>query len=160
MLVDDGLDGDPMAPLSHIAQKKLFDVDDRVMIADEFVKNLAAQGGKNTANLATTLLTDAATQGVNAAKAVPMGTQQRAMAAGIIANDSMLNAATDAEKDMLVRSFGTMQRVAPTLAGDEFAVRNYLRESLVASNGPDYGTIANLARAEQAINPPTASRPK
>ena len=55
---------------------------------------------------------------------------------------------------MLEKAFKTMARFSPHLASDEFAVKNYLREALMSSSGgPDYGTIANLARANESIAP-------
>jgi len=154
MVADDFLDSDPTSPLSYKAKKQMFGLGDRIEAEDTFAENFVAQSGKNTANMLKDLVDHAITGGVNAVKTAPMGIANKYQASEIIANDDVLGRATDSEKDMLHRAFNTMQKYAPTLAGDEFVVKNYLREALMSANGPDYGTVANIAKAESAVGNP------
>lgn len=154
MAADDFLDSDPTSPLSYKAKKTMFGLGDRIEAEDTFASNFVAQSGKNTANLLKDLVDHSLSSGIDAVKSVPQGHANLSQALDIINNDDVLQRATESERDMLGRAFNTMQKYAPSLAGDEFAVRNYLRESLLSSNGPDYGTIANLAKAQQTVSNP------
>lgn len=154
LAADDFLDSDPTAPLAYQAKKTMFGLGDRIEAEDTFASNFVAQSGKNTANLLKDLVDHTMTGGVDAIKGIPEGVANRAQASDLINNDEVLQRATDSQKDMLHRSFNTMQKYAPELASDEFVVRNYLRESLMSSNGPDYGTVANLAKANQTVSNP------
>lgn len=70
----------------------------------------------------------------------------------IVGQDNLLSRATPDEMTLLKDAYASMQRAAPTLSQDVFAVRNFLREVYSTGNGPDYTTISNLARAEDALH--------
>lgn len=149
ILGSDMLDSDPMAPASYQAKKQFFGLGDRIEADETFAKNFVGQAGKNTANMLNTLMTNAVNGGAQAIKGIPEAAVNKHKALNIINTDPALQEATDAQKSMLTRAFDTMQTVAPSIAGDEFAVTNYLRDALFMDNGPDYNTIANLAKADR-----------
>lgn len=139
-------------PLQYKIQKALYGPEDRVQMQDEFLKGLSSQGGKETAGLLSALLGEGAGQAVQGAKALPRGHQQSRTFQDAMSTDEMLREAPPQDQELLQRAFQTMQKFAPELAHDEFAVKNYLRESLMAANGPDYATIGNLARTNRDIS--------
>lgn len=121
-------------------------------LKDEAASSFAKETGKQTAGMLGDLTRMIAGQAANAIESVPLTREQRRVFGHAVKMDPLLGGATDHEIAMMERSFKTMVRFAPQLATDEFAVRNYLRESLMSSSGgPDYGTIANLARTSQTI---------
>lgn len=121
-------------------------------LKDEAASSFAKETGKQTAGMLGDLTRMVAGHAANAIEGVPLSREQRRVFGHAVKMDPLLSGATDHEISMLERSFKTMVRFAPQLATDEFAVRNYLRESLMSSSGgPDYGTIGNLARTSQTI---------
>lgn len=138
-------------PLQYKLQKAIYGPESRTQASDEYVKNLAGQGGKETAGLIKELVSGAGQRGAGAVAGIPKGQKQMQRFEQAMQQDPYLTEAMPEEKEMLGRAFQTMQKFAPELATDEFAVQNYLRESLMAANGPDYGTISNLARANRDI---------
>lgn len=121
-------------------------------LQQEAATSFSREAGKQTAGMLGDLTRMVAGQAVNAIQDVPLSREQRRVFGHAVKMDPLLSGATDHEIAMMERSFKTMVRFAPQLATDEFAVRNYLRESLMSSSGgPDYGTIANLARTSQTI---------
>lgn len=147
----DAIAGDPDNPIEYKIQQALYDTTDRIQAEDEFAKSFFSNAGAGTANILENVLSDAAGAGADAAKSIPRKRQQQQQLQKALQDDEYLADATPEEKDMLTRAYGSMQKFAPELAGDEFAVKNYLRESLMSSNGPDYATISNLARANRDI---------
>jgi len=67
---------------------------------------------------------------------------------GLMQDDPVL---ANAEAGELMKHYNTMAKFAPSLAMDENATRSFLRESIMSQAGPDYGTIAGLARAEKNV---------
>lgn len=145
-----GLDaafGEPDNPLEYKLHQMLYSPESRVQAEDVMAKNIAQGRGRGAADILTR---DMSRQHAEARRQelapVQMDQFNRA-----VETDEYLQDATPEEKEMLGRAFSSMQRFAPELAQDEFAVRNYLRESLMSANGPDYATISNLARANRDI---------
>lgn len=141
----------PDNPLQHRIQNMVYGPHANVRMEDEFLRGLSHQGGKETAGLVRQLVEQTTGQAADAAKSIPRGIQQSHMLQNIVQSDDMLRDATPQDQELLGRAYQTMQKFAPELASDEFAVRNYLREALMAANGPDYATISNLARANRDI---------
>lgn len=141
----------PDNPLQHKIQDAIYGPNANVRMGDEFLKGVSHQGGKETAGLVRQLVEQTSGQAADAAKSVPRGHQQSQMLQRIMGSDDLLRDATPQDQELLGRAYQTMQKFAPELASDEFAARNYLRESLMAANGPDYATISNLARANRDI---------
>jgi hypothetical protein len=121
-------------------------------LKNRMFENLASESGKVTARGAGDFLGGLFGQGVGAVQNIPMSREQRRIFGHAVKTDPLLNAATANEKRTLERAFNSMTRFAPELATDEFAVKNFLRESLMSSaGGPDYSTLSNLARASQTL---------
>ena len=150
LTIADMLDG-PTDSLGYKIDKALYPLSDRVQAPDTFATSFLQQTGKNTADILNDVLREAGTQAFDGAMGLPNARQQNKSFTNLMQSDEYLTEASKAEKDMLSRAFQTMRRFAPELASDEFAVKNYLRESLMASNGPDYATISNLARSNRDI---------
>jgi len=138
-------------PLSYMAEKELFGVNTRTQAQDKYVQSLASTAGSNTATMINDLLGQALGGAVGAARNATMSFSQDAMFQRALDSDPLLREASDSELDMLRRAFASMVRFAPEVATDEFAVKNFLREAMMAANGPDYGTLGNLARVNRAM---------
>lgn len=138
-------------PLQYKIQKAIYGPMDREQLDSEFLRGMSNQGGKETASLIRSAIEQTASQAGQGMASIPRGRQQSQMMNQIMSSDDMLQDATPEDRELLSRAFQSMQKFAPELASDEFAVRNYLRESLMASNGPDYSTISNLARANRDV---------
>ena len=137
--------------MQYQLQKALFPVHERVRAEDEAVKAFANQAGKNTANMINDLLTQAVGGAATAAQNVGLSFSQEAMFQQAIDKDPVLQQADQQDLDMLRRAFKSMVRFAPQVATDEFAVSNFLREAMMAANGPDYATLGNLARVNRSL---------
>jgi len=55
-------------------------------------------------------------------------------------------------KNMLLESYGTMTKFAPTLSLDINATRSFLREAVMGGSGVNYATIKNLVDTEKSIS--------
>lgn len=73
---------------------------------------------------------------------------QKAMLDALMQTDPVLQKADPA---LIMSAFHTMQQFAPTLAQDENAVRSFLRQAVMSGNGPDFATIAGIAKAEESV---------
>lgn len=145
---------DPLADTyGYRANRRQNSLTDRVradeITAESFFKSM----GKNTADSLRDLAHAAVGSTAGAASSVPRGLKQQRVFENAVQSDEYLRGAAAEEKLLLSRAFDTMARFAPEVATDEFAVRNYLRESLLSSSGPDYATISNLARTNEAVSP-------
>lgn len=138
-------------PLAYQIEKALFGVDTRTRAQDKYVQSLASTAGSNTATMINDLLSKAIGGAAGAAQKATMSFSQENMFQRALDSDPLLREASDHELDMLRRAFGSMVRFAPQVATDEFAVKNFLREAMMAANGPDYGTLGNLARVNRAM---------
>jgi hypothetical protein len=136
---------------AYQVQKMLFPAHERVRAEDEIVKNFASQAGKNTADALNDLLIGAMGGAVGAARGMNTSFSQDAVFSKALESDPLLRDATPQDRQMLQQAFGSMARFAPQVATDEFAVRNFLRESMLAANGPDYATLGNLARVNRTL---------
>lgn len=52
----------------------------------------------------------------------------------------------------VMEAYISLKRFAPTLSTDMNATRSYLREALTLGSGPDFSTLANLAKAEKSVS--------
>lgn len=147
----DALSGDPFSPIGTEIERRLFPIESRVEGREQFAQGFFSQAGKQLGKNLVDTATGAVQAGVGGALMLPALSKSRDKALQVIEQDPLLSQASTADKDMLLRAYDSMQRYAPSLSKDEFATRNYLRESLMASNGPDYSTIGNLARTERMI---------
>lgn len=121
---------------------------------DEFATATARGLGQEIGSLTGDAASFGAQQALGAVTDHHLTTEQRRIFGHVVTHDPILKASSNQEKAMLEKAFKTMARFSPYLASDEFAVKNYLREALMSSSGgPDYGTIANLARANESIAP-------
>jgi hypothetical protein len=118
---------------------------DRVKADETFASSFFQTAGSEVAKGLAGLLKDMAGKAVSAAT---QGPAHAAMVQNLSASDGTISRADPA---LLANAYHTMQKFAPTLATDENAVRSFLREAVMAGNGPDYASIANLAKAESAI---------
>lgn len=141
----------PDNPLQHKIQKAVYGPMDLGQMEDEYRKGLALQGGKETSKMVHELLNRVGNRASEEVSSLSKKVPQSRTMNQVMSSDEMLREADPEDKELLQRAYGTMQKFAPELAKDEFAVKNYLRESLMAANGPDYGTISNLARANRDV---------
>ena len=118
---------------------------DRVKADETFATNFFQQAGKEVASQAMGLLKDVTSKAVTQ---ISNGPAINAMLQAVVKGDPIL---AKADPALLSKAYHSMANFAPTLAKDENAVRSFLRESVMAGNGPDYATIANLAKAEATI---------
>ncbi len=139
--------------LEYMAAKKVIPIEDRIQATDTASKAFLTQAGKNMANIVDDSLRQGINLGAGAAMHHNRSFNQDLQFQQAITQDPLLNSASPEDKEMLRRSFNTMTRFSPDLATDEFAVRNFLRESLMAANGPDYATLGQMARVNEAISP-------
>lgn len=153
----DAVSGDPFAPIGTEVERRLFPIEQRVEGREEFAKGFFSQAGKSLGKNLVDTATFGATAGIGAAILSPKMKQNRNMAREIIQKDPVLREATSEEKKMLEKAYDSIVRYSPSLSGDEFAVRNFLRETLMSANGPDYATIGNLAKTEESIRKNTVS---
>lgn len=118
---------------------------DRVRADESFASNFFSSLGSETAKSMVGLLKDMAGKAVSRMSNVPA---QHSMIENLQQGDPML---AKADPETLSNAYHTMSNFAPTLSTDENAVRSFLREAVMAGSGPDYATIANLAKAESSI---------
>lgn len=115
--------------------------------ARKFMEGMGSESGKTVVQLAREMAAQGVGAGVDAVSKAP----ERA---GILRNlmdaDDILQRADNNE---VMGAYSTMERFAPTLATDPNAVRSFLREAATTGGGADYASIANLARAEESVNP-------
>jgi len=133
--------------------KKFIPLGDRIQATDTAASAFLSQSGKNMANLLDESLRTGANAGLGAATRHNRSFNQDLQFSHAMSTDPLLRDATGQDKQLLRRSFNSMSRFSPDLATDEFAVKNFLRESMLASNGPDYATLGNMARVNEEIAP-------
>jgi hypothetical protein len=66
----------------------------------------------------------------------------------LMADDPIISRANPTR---VMEAYISFKRFAPTLSTDLNATRSYLREALTMGAGPDFSTLANLAKAEQSV---------
>lgn len=139
-------------PVVDSLQQSLFPGYNQEQLEQKALQSFSQEAGKQTAQMAGDMVRALGTMGAGAVRAVPASQAQRATFGLALKTDPLLQQATPEEQATLERAFQSMVRFAPELATDEFAVKNYLRESLMsAAGGPDYGTLSNLGRASQML---------
>lgn len=138
-------------PMVSSVRSDMFSLEDRVNADETFAKKFLEQSGKNVADTIHQLATSAGRAGFDAVADIPAEKERESMFETVMQGDPHLSRATPEERDMLRNAFSSMTRFGPNVAKDRFAVQNFLREALVMSNGPDYNTAAQLARAERDI---------
>jgi hypothetical protein len=154
-----GLGAELMSPTmdtwGYQVQEGLTDRSDRTQAGDAFMKSFATGSGGAVAKMMGDMVGSAVGSAAGAAGRASLTFSQDAVFTRAMSMDPLLSQATPSEKDMLARSFSSMIRFAPNVATDEFAVKNYLREAMMSSNGPDYSTLGNLSRVNQSLLGPT-----
>lgn len=139
-------------PVVEGLQQTIFPGYGQQQLQQRAMESFSQEAGKQTAQMAGDIVRTLGTMGMGAVQSVPVSQHQRRTFGHAMKTDPMLQQATPEEEATLERAFQSMVRFAPELATDEFAVKNYLRESLMsAAGGPDYGTLANLGRASQML---------
>jgi hypothetical protein len=146
---------DLMAPTADVwgykIQKGLTDSDDRTKLQDEALTGFVRSSSGGLGKVVSEMVGNAIGSAGHAAGNAALTFTQSAVFSRVMANDPMLSQATEADKALLIKAYGSMTRFAPDVATDEFAVKNYLREALMSANGPDYSTLGNLARVNQSL---------
>lgn len=140
-----GLGKDTTDTKSYQVNRALNPLTDRVRADELMAKSFFSSLGSDMAAGLTGLLTDMASKAMGA---MHSGEAGDAMVEAMMASDPILRRG---DKDSILDAYHSMAKFAPTLAADENAVRSFLRESVMAGNGPDYASIANLARAERDV---------
>lgn len=118
---------------------------DRVRADEQFAGNFFSSLGSESAKQMVGLLKDMAGKAMVRVQNAPA---QHSMIGNLQQSDPML---AKADPETLSNAYHTMANFAPTLSTDENAVRSFLREAVMAGSGPDYATIANLAKAESTL---------
>ena len=118
----------------------------------KFLEGMGTETGKGVAQMGRGMLEGGASGAADLAMQMPK--QQRVLQ-DLIANDDILQRANPED---LMKSYETLRNFAPMLATDPNAVKSFLREAATTGGGVDYAMIANLARAEQTVNPQTMKR--
>jgi len=139
--------------LEYQLAKKYIPIEDRIQATDTAAASFLSQSGKNMANLLDEAIREGVNVGATAAVHHNRSFDQDVQFQNAMQSDPLLSQATPEDKDMLRRSFNSMTRFSPDLATDEFAVKNFLRESMLAANGPDYATLGQMARVNESIAP-------
>ena len=109
---------------------------------------LAKSFGSAVGTLGVDLLKDMASKAMAAAGSIGDQAARNAILQQLKRNDPVLSEADD---KVLMESFHTMARFAPTLSTDKNAVRSFLRQAVMGGGGPDYTTIKLLAESERAV---------
>lgn len=136
--------------LSDMVQKKLFGQDigerhDALGVAGgAALKSFGAEIGKSSVGL----LRDIASKAMDAIGHAGDESARQAILGELKRTDSVLAQADD---KLLMESYHTMQRFAPTLSTDKNAVRSFLRQAVMSGSGPDFMTIKHLADSERAV---------
>lgn len=136
--------------LSDMVQKKLFGQEigqrqDALGVAGgAALKSFGAEIGKSSVGL----LRDIASKAMDAIGHAGDESARQAILGDLKRADSVLAQADDA---LLMESYHTMQRFAPTLSTDKNAVRSFLRQAVMSGSGPDFMTIKHLADSERAV---------
>lgn len=136
--------------LSDMVQKRLFGQEigqrhDALGLAGgSALKSFGAEIGKSSVGL----LKDIAMKAMDAVGHAGDESARQAILGELKRNDSVLAQADD---KLLMESYHTMQRFAPTLSTDKNAVRSFLRQAVMSGSGPDFMTIKHLADSERAV---------
>lgn len=136
--------------IAGLIQKKLFGQElgerqDAVGLAGSAaLKAFGSEVGKSSVGL----LRDIAMKAMDAVGQRGDNAAREAILGELKKTDSVLSQADDA---LLMESYHTMCRFAPTLSTDKNAVRSFLRQAVMSGAGPDFMTIKHLADSERAI---------
>lgn len=147
-----GLASDLLEPtvdtLAYRLQKATQPWHERIKLPDILAESAAKGSGGGGAEALLGLAADIFQRGSGAAGGMVSSFQRQGILKGLLKDDPVLANAAPSE---LMKHYDTMAKFAPSLAMDENAARSFLRESVMSQMGPDYGTIAGLARAEQNV---------
>lgn len=136
--------------LSDLVQKKMFgqEIGQRQdalgMAGGAALKSFGSEIGKSSVGL----LRDIAMKAMDAVGHAGDQAAREAILGDLKRTDSVLAQADD---KLLMESYHTMQRFAPTLSTDKNAVRSFLRQAVMSGSGPDFMTIKHLADSERAV---------
>jgi hypothetical protein len=139
--------------ISDMMQKKMFgqDIGQRQdafgMAGGAALKSFGSEIGKSSVGL----LRDMALKAMDAVGHAGDASARQAILGDLKRTDSVLAQADDG---LLMESYHTMQRFAPTLSTDKNAVRSFLRQAVMSGSGPDFMTIKHLADSERAVTGP------
>ena len=138
-------------PIQRKIHKNVFGLEDRIDAEEEFLKGLAQGGGRESSRAMVGAIEALTSNALSGASAMPRAVKQHRTFQDAMATDELLQEANPEERAMLGRAYNSMKKFAPELAADEFATKNYLRESLMAASGPDYATISALAKTNRDV---------
>lgn len=136
--------------LSKLVERHMFgqDLGERKdmlgMAGTEAVKTLGKELGSSGAGL----LRDIANKAMEAAGRAGDAAARSAILGELRREDPVLAGADDR---VLMESYHTMTRFAPTLSTDKNAVRSFLRQAVMSGSGPDFMSIKHLADSERAV---------
>lgn len=136
--------------LSDMVQKRMFGQEigqrqDALGVAGgAALKSFGSEIGKSSVGL----LKDIAMKAMDAVGHAGDQSAREAILGELKRTDSVLAQADDT---LLMESYHTMQRFAPTLSTDKNAVRSFLRQAVMSGSGPDFMTIKHLADSERAV---------
>lgn len=104
--------------------------------------------GKEMGTSGAGLLRDIANKAMASVGAIGDRSARQAILQSLKKEDPVL---ANADDKVLLESYHTMERFAPTLSTDKNAVRSFLRQAVMSGNGPDYMAIKLLADTERSI---------
>lgn len=136
--------------LSKMVERRMFgqDLGERKdmagMAGTEAIKTFGKEMGTSGANL----LRDIANKAMEAAGHAGDTSAREAILGALRREDPVLGGA---DERVLMESYHTMTRFAPTLSTDKNAVRSFLRTAVMSGSGPDFMTIKHLADSERAV---------
>lgn len=136
--------------LSDLVRKKLFgeDIGNRKDMTGVAGSAALSTFGKEMGTTGANLLRDIANKAMDALGHAGDDSARKAILGELKQSDPVLAHADDA---VLMESYHTMTRFAPTLSTDKNAVRSFLRQAVMSGSGPDFMTIKHLADSERAV---------
>ncbi len=104
--------------------------------------------GKGVSDAGVSLLKDMASKAMSAIAHAGDNAARQAILQQLRMEDPVL---AEADDKLLMESYHTMVRFAPTLSTDKNAVRTFLREAVMTGVGPNFATIKMLGETERTI---------
>ncbi len=137
-----------MGTRGYLADKKRNDLFDRARMDEEAASSFAKTIGSEAATGVSSALASMFSTGVGGVENLFNQTSLDRLVKG----DPILSAATKAESAMMRSAYEGASKIGPRVMSDPYVARNFLRETLVTGNGPDYATMQGIADAERSIN--------
>lgn len=104
--------------------------------------------GRGVSEAGMSLLKDIASKAMSAIAHAGDDSARRAILQQLRMEDPVL---AEADDKLLMESYHTMVRFAPTLSTDKNAVKNFLREAVMTGSGPNFATIKMLGETERTV---------